>query len=221
VKKTSDVKGPIKAFYYPHKTIREELKKLELMASELPERLEELEKRFVLLRGLMEAHTRGEKRVFYPAINNLRKGMGDFLDWDAQLENDYIERIHKTIQNLKKKWNQDAANKLMREIAALHMLQTAHTKKEDELALPLIDREIEPPEQGKIVGGMSQQIPRDILEDLFKLMIKSLNQDERKNYLQIIKRGVPPEEFKSMAKWAKDAITEEDWSDLKSSIELE
>ena len=221
-----EIKGPIRAYYYPHKAIRVELESLESKSANLDlkntDQLAEFENRINFLKQFFYAHEEGEEAALYPTASRLRKDMSKPFEWDRHVSEEYFQTISGAIAELKKSGELSAQLKLMRGTAALRAFLGAHETKEDEILLPLMDVELDPKEQGQIIGKAMSKFPESTVEDVEKFLVKRLTQDERVDFLRIVNQGAPPETFKAITKWVKEVLSEVEWEELRNKMpELE
>jgi hemerythrin-like domain-containing protein len=214
-----EIKGPIKGYYYPHKAIRVELESLEkksvTLDSESTAELEEFKHRLDFLKMFFNAHEDGEEASLYPAAGNLRKDLNKAFEWDRHISEECFKMIFEAIDEYRKSRARSASLKIVRGMAALGTFLGAHETKEDEILLPLIDRELDPKAQGEVIGKAMSKFPPSTVEDVEKFLIKRLTQNDRVDFLRIVKQGAPLETFKAITKWVKEVLSEEEWKELK------
>jgi len=217
-----EIKGPISGYLYPHKVILVELENLEKLSATLITRsdvLLEFEKRINFMKLFFIAHEDGEEAALYPTAERLRKGSSKPFEWDRHLNEQYFQAISAAIAEYKTSKNlQTAAVKLAQATAALRAFLGAHEVKEDEILLPLLDAELTPPEQGKVIGAAMSKFPPSSVEEVEKFLIKRLNQPERIGFLKVIKQGAPLETFKAITVWVKEVVSPEEWKELTDKM---
>ena len=226
MEKRIELKGPISGYLFPHKAILVELESLKKLSASLLTRddaLQEFEGRVNFMRLFFTAHEDGEEAALYPVAESLRKGISKPFEWDRHISQQHFQAISTAIAEYKASENQtDAALKIAQTTAALEAFLGAHEIKEDEILLPLIDAELSPPEQGKVIGAAMSKFPPSSVEDVEKFLIKRLSQPERTGFLKAIKLGAPPETFKAITAWVKEVVSPEEWRELTAKMpELE
>ncbi len=214
------IKGPIRAIFYIHKAIRTELDTLRDLAEklELDSDCSEIERRVNFLADVVDAHAQGEEGAFYPAMDELRRDISLVFSWDHKIDEGYFQAIKQSITKIKGGGNQSDLVGLKRNIYALHATLGAHAQKEDDLLIPLADREMDLGEQGEMVGKISAKIPPHQMEEGLKWIVGTISLEERADYLGIMKRGVPPESFDMIAGWVKEVLTADEWQELSSRL---
>ena len=214
-----EIKGPIRGYYYPHKAIRVELESLEnksvTLDSESTGGLDEFKSRLDFLKLFFIAHEDGEEASLYPTANNLIKDLNKTFEWDRHVSEEYFQIIYEAIDEFRKSRERSTSLKIVRGMAALRAFLGAHENKEDEILLPLIDRELDSKEQGQVLGKAMSKFPPSTVEDVEKFLIRRLTQDERVDFLRIVKQGAPAETFKAITEWVREVLSEKEWKELK------
>jgi len=212
-----EIKGPIRAINYPHKAIRCELNSLvDLVESAtLGSDFSEMENRVNLLKKFVEFHADAEEDYVYPALNSLHANIADAYSWDHKVDAEYFQNITLALQKVKNGGTEDNLQNLRRNIIALRTLLHAHSKKEDDLLIPIIDTEISPPDQGAMLGKISSKIPPDFARETVPFLFGYLTTAERADYLGIMRQGMPPENFDMMMGWLGDALPSNDMEELR------
>lgn len=215
-----EIKGPIRAILYVHKVIQAELDRLASLASglELGADFDGFGKRVNFLSDFVDIHVKGEDNVFYPAADGLRKDISKAYSWDHRLDEKYFQTIKEGINKLKGVGSKGDLDTLRRNIYDLRATLSAHAQKEDDLLVPLIDQEMPPPKQGEMFGKLMADLPMHKIEEMFKWIISTLSMEERADYLGIIKKGAPPEQFAVMMGWVKGGLSENEWKELLSRM---
>jgi len=217
-----EIKGPISGYLYPHKAILVELENLEKLSATLLTRndaLKEFEEKINFMKLFFIAHEDGEEAALYPAAERLRKGLSKPFEWDRHISEQYFQAISAAIAECKTSKNLPAAAlKIAQTTAALRAFLEPHEVKEDEILLPLLDAELPPPEQGKVIGAAMSKFPPSSVEDVEKFLIKRLSQPERVGFLKIIKQGAPAETFKAITGWVKEVVSPAEWKELTAQM---
>ncbi len=214
------IKGPIRAMFYIHKAIRTELDTLRDLAEKLDLNSDysEIERRVNFLADVVDAHAQGEEGAFYPAMDELRRDISQVFSWDHKIDEGYFQAIKQSITKIKGGGNQSDLVSLKRNIYALHATLGAHAQKEDDLLVPLTDKEMDLGKQGEMVGKMSAKIPPRQMEEGLKWIVGIISPEERADYLGIVKRAVPPEGFNMMVGWVREALTADEWQELSRRL---
>jgi iron-sulfur cluster repair protein YtfE (RIC family) len=214
------IKGPIRVIFYVHKAIRAELDTVRDLAEklELNSDFNEIEERVNFLADIVDAHAQGEEDAFYPAMDELRRDISQVFSWDHKIDEGYFQAIKQSITKIKGGGNQSDLASLKRNVYALHATLSAHAQKEDDLLVPLTDKEMDLGKQGEMVGKISAKIPPHLMEKALKWIVRIISPEERADYLGIVKRAVPPEGFDMMAGWVREALTADEWRELSSRL---
>lgn len=217
-----EIKGPISGYLYPHKAILVELENLEKLSTTILTQntaLQEFKERINFMKLFFTAHEDGEEAALYPAAERLRKGLGKTFEWDRHINEQYFQAISEAITEYKTGENpQRAAMKIAQATAALRAYLGTHEVKEDEILLSLLDAELPPPEQGKVIGAAMSKFPPTSVEEVEKFLIKRLSQPERIGFLKVIKKGAPPETFKAITIWVKEVVSTGEWKELTAKM---
>lgn len=217
------VKGPIRGYYYPHKAICVELESLEKMNLALNLRstgkLEELKGRISFLKQFFRAHEDGEEASLYPTSDNLEEGISKPFEWDRQRSEELFQAVLESIEEFRKSRKQSTLLKVIVNVAALSAFQGAHEIKEDEILLPLLDEKLDPKEQGQVIGKAMSKFPPSAVEDVEKFLIKRITQEDRVDFLKMIKESAPPEMLETITKWVREVLSEEEWKELQTKMQ--
>ncbi len=210
------IKGPMRSIFYVHNAIKTELDMLVNLIEKLSlsDNFNEFEDRIIFLNDVVRVHAEGEEDVFYPVIDELRKDMSKAFSWDHVIDEKYFYAIRESITRIKSGGNQTDLESLKREIHALNATLSAHAQKEDDLLVPMIDKEIDFSRQGEIVGKIVAHIPPHLMERMFKWIVSIVSLEEKADFIGIIKKGAPPEKFDAMRGWVKEILSEKEWGEL-------
>lgn len=218
----NDLKGPIKAYLYPHKAILVELESLETKSMTLhmgnAGELEELKHRLEFLKMFFDAHEAGEEASLYPAAGSLRKDIEKPFEWDRHVSEEYFRMIFDAIEEFRKSNERSASLKIVMGMSALRASLGPHETKEDEILLPLIDSGLDARAQGEVVGKAMSKFDPSSVEDVEKFLIKRLSQNERAEFLKVVKLGASPEIFNAIIGWVKEVLSEDEWKELKTKM---
>ncbi len=217
-----EIKGPISGYIYPHKAILVELENLEKLSATLLTRgdaIQEFNERINFMKLFFTAHEDGEEASLYPAAEGLRKGLGESFEWDRHINEQNFQAVYAAIAEYKTSENlQMSSVKIAQATAALRAYLAAHEVKENEILLPLLDAELPPPEQGKVIGAAMSKFPPSSVEEVEKFLIKRLSQPDRIGFLKVIKQGAPPETFKAITVWVKEVVSPSEWNELTAKM---
>ncbi len=215
-----EIKGPIRAINYPHKAIRCELNNLVDLAESatIDTNFNEMEQRVSLLSDFVGFHAEAEEDYVYPALNDLHENIADSYSWDHKVDEEYFGNIKLTLQKLRAGGQAEDLVNLRRNVIALRTLLHAHSKKEDDLLIPIIDTEISPPDQGAMLGKISSKIPPEFMKSSIPFLFGNLTTDERVDYLGIMRNGMPPENFDMMMGWLGEALPSSDMEEIRHQL---
>lgn len=217
-----DVKGPIRAYLYPHKAILVELESLEKKSMSLHMEgggdLEEFKRRLEFLKMFFDAHEAGEEAALYPAADSVRKDIAKPFEWDKHVAEEYFRMIFDAIGEFGKSRERSASLRIVMGMSALRASLGPHESKEDEVLLPLIDSGLDARAQGEVVGKAMSKFDPSAVENVEKFLIKRLSQNERVEFLKVVKLGASPEIFNAIIGWVKEVLSEDEWKELKAKM---
>jgi zinc finger-like protein len=195
---------PVRGIRFIHKAILVEVSRIEAAAAQgqgaaVAERLPFFER-------VLHLHNTGEEVGLFPDIDAKAP---DIVP--AYLLDHREEKV--LFANLRDACAAGGAN-LAQAAAAVATHLRLHVKKEEELIVPLVERLFSVPEQGAQVGKMLAQFSPADMGQLLPWMITALAVDDRRAYLGLMEKVLPPDRLAGALATVKGGVTPEVWASL-------
>lgn len=204
------VSGPLRSFTYAHDAIRTELDELQQLTTDLdpddPEAVTELRDRFDFFTTYMGIHDDIEDAGLYPALDDLRADASEIYEWDHEQAEEYFETFGEQLDAVKSGDGSASKADLIETMASIKALLYAHSRKEDELLLPLLAEELPVENQADIAGKAGEVTPDELTEDTTKFMMARINQDGREHMLGVYEQTMPDKVFKTVLEWTRETV---------------
>ena len=162
--------------------------------------------RYKFLNEVLVWHAGGEELAVFPAVEKVAPLVAEAYERDHRGLDAAYDRLAVAIA---------AADTLeiARATAAFKFHLDIHLQKEDAHLYRIVRERIPVPEQGRIVGVMSAQIPPERQPELIAWLFPLIGPDDRENLLRIQQGVLPPEIFSQVAGLARRAVGD-DWAEL-------
>lgn len=196
---------PVRGVRFIHRAILTEAGQIE--SSACAGRGADVAQRLPFFERVLHLHNTGEEMGLFPEIDAKAPDVvpAYFLD----------HREEKVLfANLRDACASGGPN-LVRAAAAVAAHLRLHIKKEEELIVPLVERLFSIPEQGAQVGKMLGQFTPADLGQILPWMITSLEVDDRRAYLGLMEKALPPERFTGVLGMVKAGVAPEVWATLQ------
>lgn len=213
----------MRSFTYAHDAIRSELDELQQMTTELdpddPEEVTELRDRFDFFTTYMGIHDDIEDAGLYPALDDLREDVSEIYEWDHEQAEEYFETFDEQLDAVESGDGSASKDDLIETIASIKALLYAHSRKEDELLLPLLAKEFPVEDQAEIAGKAGKVTPDELTEDTTKFMMSRIDREGREHMLGVYEQTMPDEKFETVLEWTREAVPEDEWEPLADSVD--
>jgi hypothetical protein len=172
--------------------------------------LDQILNRYTFFNEILVWHARGEEEYVFPALEKV-----------APLVAEAYERDHRGLDSLfellKRAVNASDTLAIARATAAFDFHLGIHLNKEEAHLYRIFDAKISPPDQGAIVGKMSQKIPQERFPEAVAWLYPLLGPDDRENMTRIWRQAIPEPYFAGVTKLIQTAIGN-DWAELTRRI---
>lgn len=215
------VEGPLRSITFAHDAIRTELDELLDMTAGVDgddaDTVAELRDRFEFFTTYMDVHDDIEDAGIYPALEDEMEGASELYEWDHERAEAYFEEFSGYLTALEH-GEEVPRSDLVGTMAAIRALLYAHSRKEDELLLPLLTERLSVEEQAALAGKAGEVTPDEVMEDAIKFMMARIDQDGREEMLGSFQQAMPPEAFQAITAWTESVVSEEEWKELEQTI---
>jgi zinc finger-like protein len=195
---------PVRGIRFIHKAILVEAGRIEAAAAE--GRGAAVAERLPFFERLLHLHNAGEEIGLFPDIDAKAP---DIVP--AYLLDHREEKV--LFANLRDACAAGGAN-LAQAATAVATHLRLHIKKEEELIVPLVERLFSVPEQGAQLGKILGQFTPADMAQVLPWMITALEVDDRRTYLGLMEKMVPPDRFAGVLATVKVGVTPEVWASL-------
>jgi hypothetical protein len=195
---------PVRGVRFIHRAILVEAGQIEALAAE--GRGPAVAERLPFFERVLHLHNTGEEVGLFPDIDAKAP---DIVP--AYLLDHREEKV--LFANLRAACTAGGPN-LAQAAAAFAAHLRLHIKKEEELIVPLVERLFSIPEQGAQVGKMLAQFTPADMGQLLPWLVTALEVDDRRAYLGLLERVMPPDRFGGALATVKAGVTPEVWASL-------
>jgi hypothetical protein len=196
---------PVRGVRFIHRAILAEAGKIEAAAS--AGRSADVAQRLDFFERVLHLHNTGEELGLFPDIDAKAPDVIPAYLLDHREEKGLYANLRDACAG--------GGPALVRAASALANHLRLHIKKEEELIVPLVERLFSIPEQGAQVGKMLGQFSPADLGQILPWMITSLEVDDRRAYLGLMEKALPPERFAGALGMVKAGVTPEVWATLQ------
>jgi Hemerythrin HHE cation binding domain len=201
--------GPIDAIRAIHNAFRKDMEGIDAAALGAARGTPDLEsalERFRFFNEILVIHARGEEVAVFPALEEVAPLVAEAYIDDHRGLDQAFDALDAAV----------AAGDLLataRAAAAFKFHLDIHLLKEDTHLYRIFGERVPVPDQGKAVGIMAAEIPRELQPDFILWMYPLLGVDDRENMTRIQQMVLPPEAFAGVKQLIKKAIGD-DWAEL-------
>jgi hypothetical protein len=194
--------SPVRGARFIHKAILTEARKLEDLAAE--GRTEAVAQRLPFLEKVLHLHNTGEEVGLFPDLDAKMPEVVPAYLLDHREEKQIFAGLQDACAG--------GGPALIKATSALATHLRLHIKKEEELIIPIAERLFTTSEQSVQVGRMlSQFTPADMAEVL-PWMVTSLEIEDRRAYLNLMEKALPPERFAGVLGMVRAGVSPEIWA---------
>jgi hypothetical protein len=172
--------------------------------------LDRMLKRYTFFNEVLVWHASGEEENVFPALENV-----------APLVAEAYERDHRGLDSLFDSLNKAVINfdtlAIARATAAFNFFLNFHLNKEEAHLYRIFNERVSLPNQGAIIGKMSQKIPQERFPEVISWLFPLLGDNDRENMIRIWQQALPKPVFIGVTNLIKTAIGD-GWSEMTRRI---
>ena len=195
---------PVRGVRFIHRAILAEAGQIEAEASE--GRGAAVAERLPFFEHVLHLHNTGEEVGLFPDIEAKAPDIVPAYLLDHREEKVLFANLREACPA--------GGPKLAQAAAAFAAHLRLHIKKEEELLVPLVERLFSIPEQGAQVGKMLAQFSPADMGQLLPWLVTSLAVDDRRTYLGLLEKALPPERFAGALGTVMAGVTPQVWATL-------
>jgi hypothetical protein len=167
-------------------------------------------KRYTFLNEVLVWHADGEEEYVFPALENV-----------APLVAEAYERDHRGLDSLFKLLNKAIQTSdtlaIARSTSSFDFFLDHHLDSEEAHLYRIFNERVALPDQGAIVGKMSQKIPPERFPEVVAWLYPLIGPDDQENMVRIMLQVLPKPVFENIAPLIQAAIGAQ-WSELTRRI---
>ena len=200
---------PLDAIRAIHNAFRKDLAAMDSVAYNAAQGLGDLDlvlKRYSFYGEILNWHAKGEEEYVFPALENVAPLVAEAYQLDHRGLDTMFESLNKAIK---------ASDTLgiARSTSAFHFFLDHHLDSEEIHLYRIFNERVSLPDQGGIVGKMSQRIPRDRFPEFVTWLYPLLEPDDRENMARIMRQALSAPAFSVVTNLIHASIGD-DWADL-------
>jgi len=166
-------------------------------------------------------HHRAEEIGMFAEIERKRPGATAMLVADHHDDEPLVDEIAALCRTAStasgdERWETVAW--LRRRTSAARELLRRHIHKEEDIIVPVAEALFSIEEQGAQVGTMLAQFPPEEMQTIIPWMIALIGPNDRVEYVRLMKTGMPPDQFSTVAASIRDRIGAEDWAAIEAGL---
>jgi hypothetical protein len=172
--------------------------------------LDLVSRRYTFLNEVLVWHASGEEEDVFPALENVAPLVAEAYERDHRGLDSLFESLDKAVQ---------ASDILAtaRATAAFDFFLNHHLDSEEAHLYRIFNERVSLPDQGIIVGKMSQGIPQERIPEVVTWIFPLLGDDDRENMVRISRQVLPAPVFAGVTKLIHTAVGD-DWAELTRRI---
>jgi hemerythrin superfamily protein len=204
---------PLDAIRAIHNAFRKDLAAIDsaaYTAARGPGNLDLVLKRYTFFNEILVWHASGEEEYVFTALENVAPLVAEAYERDHRGLDSLFESLDKAIKT------SDTLT-IARSTAAFDFFLCHHLDSEEGHLYRIFNERVSMPDQGAIVGKMSQRIPQARFPEVVAWLYPLLGSDDQENMARIMKQAFPAQAFAGVAKLIQAAIGD-DWAELTRRI---
>jgi hypothetical protein len=201
--------GPIDAIRAIHNAFRKDMEVIDsaaLGAARGEPDLGAALERFRFFNEILAIHARGEEIAVFPALEEVAPLVAEAYIDDHRGLDQAFDALDAAVAA-------GDALATARAAAAFKFHLDIHLFKEDTHLYRIFGERVPMPDQGKVVGVMAAEIPRELQPEFIMWMYPLLGDDDRENMTRIQQMVLPPEAFAGVKQLIQRSIGE-GWTEL-------
>jgi hypothetical protein len=198
------MEGPARGVRFIHEAINREAAELERLATQGDATA--IAARLPFFKRVLHLHTSGEERSVFADLATHLPDVPAAYVLDHRVDEAHVAELEAALA--------EGGPRVARAVIALREHLRLHIRKEEELLVPLLEKLFTPEEQGAQIGRMMAQFTPDDLAAILPWMITWLDPADRRAYLGIAERAMPPERFGGVLQLLRGAVAPDVWQSL-------
>lgn len=198
------MESPVRGIRFIHQAIAREVADLERLA-DAGDR-DAVAARLPFFKKVLHLHATGEEQGLFPDLAAQVPDVPATYVLDHREEDELIAAVERALP--------EGGPRLARAVAILREHLRLHIRKEEELLVPLVERLFSPAEQGVHVGRMMSAFSPADLAQVLPWLVTWLDPEERRAYVAIVERAMPPDRFGGMLALLRGSLAQDVWTSL-------
>ena len=200
----------IRAF---HNAFRQDIKAIDAAAHSAARGqggLDLVAKRYTFFNEILVWHAHGEEELVFPALESVAPLVAEPYEQDHRGLDILFDSLQKAV-------NASDALAIARTTSAFDFFLTFHLNKEETHLYRIFNERISLPDQGAIVGKISQKVPAERFPEVVRWLFPLIGPQDRENMTRIFRQVLPPPAFNGAVQLIK-AVIGDDWAELTRRI---
>jgi len=200
---------PLDAIRAIHNAFRQDLAAMDSVACNAAQGLGDLDlvlKRYILFGEILDWHAKGEEDYVFTMLENVAPLVAKAYLLDHRGLDTLSELLSKAIKT-------SDTLRIARSTSAFNFFLNHHLDSEEAHLYRIFNERVSLPDQGVIVGKMSQKIPQERFPEVVTWLYPLLKPDDRENMARIMRQALPAPAFSVVTKLIHASIGD-DWADL-------
>jgi hypothetical protein len=200
---------PLDAIRAIHNAFRKDLAAIDSAAynaAQGPGNMDLVLKRYALFGEILYWHARGEEEYVFTALENVAPLVAEAYLLDHRGLDTLSESLNKAIKA-------SDTLRIARSTSAFNFFLDHHLDSEEAHLYRIFNERVSLPDQGVIVGKMSQLIPQERFPEVIRWLFPLIGPDDRENMIRIWQRALPAPAFAGVTQIIKATIGD-DWAEL-------
>ena len=205
--------GPLDAVTAIHNAFRADMKLIDDAAYKAAEGSGDLKavvERYRFFNEILEWHARGEEKAVFPAVDGIAPLVAEAYETDHRGLDALFATLSKAIDT-------KSALDTARATSAFKFFLDTHLNKEDAHLYRILRENVDAPQQGQIVGLMSQEVHQERFPEVIAWMFPLMGDQDRENMTRIWKMVMPEPAFAGAKGLIQKAIPD-GWGELTRRI---
>ena len=216
------MESPITSIKFIHKAIRTECGSLEqaveMFDAEGDARAVDLARRFAFLSDMVKTHEDGEEDALFPAMDSRIYPISAPYLLDHRVDQLHMQEIGQSFERLATTADAtgraDVMRALWRQAIAINSAMTLHIRKEEEILVPLVEKNFSVDEQKAIVSQAISHFTPEQMQVGLPWIIKALEPQEQEGYLRMMMEEMPPPVFRAATQWIAAGVSAAQWAEI-------
>ncbi len=204
---------PLDAIRAIHNAFRKDLAAMDLAAYNAVQESSNLDlilKRYSLFEEILDWHAKGEEEYVFTALDNVAPLVAEAYLLDHRGLDTLSESLNKAIKS-------SDTLRIARSTSAFNFFLNHHLDSEEVHLYRIFNERVSLPDQGVIVGKMSQKIPQERFPEVVTWLYPLLGPDDRENMVRIMRQALPAPVFSGVTRLIKTSIGD-DWAELTRRV---